>query len=149
MIFDKYVRALSTPRVEAPGCRQHSAHQPSDGVQVNKAGQMGRLTGMLTGKRSQALAAALAIGATALTLSAGPAEAKDNNKMCTFISRDGMIHFMLPGEVDVNGDTGDRTPRICQADGTWRSVGSGPATVREVRPGPVREPREPRGRGGR
>ena len=97
---------------------------------------------VLTCKRVQAIAAALVIGATALTLSATPAAAKDNIKMCTWISQDGTINFVLPGEADMGAP--DQYARICQANGTWQSLG--PGTVREV---PVREPREPRGRGGR
>ena len=107
---------------------------------------MGRLTGMLTGKRSQALAAALVIGATALTLSATPAAAKDrvaNGVRCAATLESGAIVFYLVGETIGTG-IGGYTYQ-CMSNGNWRSMYYNAPDGSEF---PERDV-APRGRGGR
>ena len=84
---------------------------------------MAHLLGIRIGKKAGALAAALALGAAILSLSASPAhaapaEADDIGELCDMVRRDGHIDFYLPGE-SARDNYGHW--KYCGDDGQWHS----------------------------
>ena len=81
--------------------------------------------GILIGKQARVLVAALAIGATVLSLSAGQAEARprrDNGTRCAATLDNGHIVFKLPGEYF---SAGGGVNYQCMNTGNWRQTSSG------------------------
>ena len=103
---------------------------------------MTRLAGILTGKQARALVAALAIGATVLTLSTGSADAKtrreNNSNYCFFTRSDGSLGLYEPGAWETTGIGGSWF--VCMSNGMWREVakhtGPGESVPVEREPGP-------------
>jgi hypothetical protein len=88
---------------------------------------MAHLSGISIGKQARALAAALALGAAVLSLSAGQAEAKpkrpvDNGVRCWLpgMTGSGGEHWeaFMPGQIITDHRTGKRYK--CGSDGKWQ-----------------------------
>ena len=82
---------------------------------------MATLSGIQIGKYARVLAAALAIGATVLSLSAGQAEARpkrpaDNGVRC-WLPNGNEHEFFMPGDIVIDNATGKRYK--CGSDGKW------------------------------
>ncbi len=77
-------------------------------------------------KQARVLAAALAIGVSILSLSAGQVEAKPKKPVkdvyCTTTDADGTINFHLPGTQVWDPITGKS--KTCLKDGTWLREGA-------------------------
>ena len=91
---------------------------------------MAHLSGTQIGKHARALAAALALGAAVLSLSAGQAEARtkrpvDNGVRCWVSGGGGHWEAYLPGDV-VN--IGGKLVR-CGSDGEWHDARTAPAST--------------------
>ena len=82
---------------------------------------MNRVSSVRIGKPLQVALAALVIGATALTLAPGQAEARprrDSGARCADTLADGTIAFFLPGETWGFGAT-TGTLYVCSVTGQW------------------------------
>jgi hypothetical protein len=93
---------------------------------------MATLSGLTAGKQTRALMAALALGASVLSFSPGPAHAEQANPntppndlpKCTRTRADGHVDFYLPGDAVSSSDNQEVVR--CGRDGQWHKIRRAP-----------------------